>query len=201
MIEILEGIDTLVFDFGCVLVDLDKERCVRAWHEIGAGAIAQYVDECRQEDLFHELETGHITIEAFCAEVRRRATGCEATDAQIVWAWQQLLLGVPDRRVQLLRRLRERYRLLLLSNTNAIHWEQCQYALTGCFERVFLSYEMGLVKPDRRIFEQMIREADTDVAHTLFIDDSAANCQSANALGIRTLHVGDGDAWAFLAEQ
>ncbi len=200
MKEILKGIENIVFDFGCVLVDLDKDRCVKAWHEIGAGAIAQYVDECRQEDLFHELETGHITVDMFCDEVRHRAGDCDVKNEDIVWAWQQLLSGIPERRVQRLRKLKEQYRLFLLSNTNVIHWQQCRDHLAGCFEQEFLSFEMGLVKPDRAIFEQMLRQSGIDAKRTLFVDDSAANCQCAESLGIRTLHVADGDEWRFLAE-
>ena len=201
MKEILEDIDNIVFDFGCVLVDLDKERCVRAWHEIGAGAIAQYVDECRQEDLFHDLETGRIATKAFCEEVRRRAPGCTASDTQVVWAWQQLLKGVPQRRVERLHRLKKHFRLFLLSNTNEIHWQQCEGVLDGCFERVFLSYEMGMVKPDRAIFEEMLSQTGIDASRTLFVDDSVANCESAQRMGIRTLHVADGDEWRYLADE
>ncbi|WP_238305471.1 hypothetical protein [Hoylesella marshii] len=64
----------IVFDFGCVLVDLDKARCLEAFDRLGAHALAQYVNECRQEDLFRELELGHTTPEEFCNEARRKAT-------------------------------------------------------------------------------------------------------------------------------
>lgn len=201
MNDLLKGVDTLVFDFGCVLVDLDKERCIRAWHEIGAGEIARYVDECRQEDLFHDLETGRITVAEFCQEVRRKCAGCTASDDQIRWAWGQLLRGIPKHRVERLRTLKKRYRLLLLSNTNVIHWELCREQLAGCFEHEFLSFEMGLVKPDRAIFEQMVRESGIRPLATLFIDDSLANCESAAALGIRTLHSKDGEEWGRLSEE
>ena len=50
----MQEIKTLVFDFGCVLVNLDKHRCIKSFYEIGAENIATYVDECRQEDLFHD---------------------------------------------------------------------------------------------------------------------------------------------------
>ena len=103
--------------------------------------------------------------------------------------------GYSEHRVERLRALKKRYRLLLLSNTNVIHWEQCRQRLAGCFEHEFLSFEMGLVKPDRAIFEQMVRESGIRPSTTLFIDDSRANCESAAALGIRTLHSKDGEEW------
>ena len=60
---------------------------------------------------------------------------------------------------------------------------------------------MGLVKPDRAIFEQMVRESGIRPLATLFIDDSLANCESAAALGIRTLHSKDGEEWGRLSEE
>lgn len=76
-------IKNLIFDFGGVLVGLDRQRCIDAFTRIGAGAIAGYVDECRQEDLFHELEVGAIGVAGFCDEVRRACLGCTASDAEI----------------------------------------------------------------------------------------------------------------------
>ena len=188
-------IKNIVFDFGCVLVDLDKYRCVDAFNSIGAQAISTYVDECRQEDLFHDFETGRIDIDVFCDEVRRKSPDCTATNEKICWAWNQLLTGIPERRVEKLKELKGRYRLFLLSNTNPVHWLPCKELLDDCFEKVFLSYEMHMVKPDSDIFEKMLEESGIDAKETLFIDDSKANCRAAEALGIRTLHVSHGDEW------
>lgn len=194
----------IIFDFGCVLVDLDKRRCVDAFNAIGAGNISVYVDECRQEDLFHDLETGVTDVPAFCEEVRRKSPGCTATDAQICGAWNMLLAGIPRRRLQRLTVLRQRYRLFVLSNTNAIHWEKAVrdfFTYDGqnvgdYFEKVFLSYKMHMVKPSPEIFAQTIREAGIDASETLFIDDSAVNCLAARNAGLMTMHVSGGDEWA-----
>lgn len=45
--NILKGIKNIVFDFGCVLVNLDRHKCIEALERIGAGEIAHYVDECK----------------------------------------------------------------------------------------------------------------------------------------------------------
>ena len=63
----------ILFDFGAILVGLSKQRCIDALRKIGCSRIAYYVDECRQEDLFHELEIGG-SIEAFCEEARRQSS-------------------------------------------------------------------------------------------------------------------------------
>ena len=53
--DILNGIKNIVFDFGCVLVDLDRHKCIEALNAIGAHKISCYVDECKQADMFLDL--------------------------------------------------------------------------------------------------------------------------------------------------
>ena len=191
----MQGIKNIVFDWGGVMINLDKVRCVNAFDKIGAHHISSYVDECRQEDLFHDLEMGSITVPQFCDEVRRQCPECVATDEEICWAWGELLTGIPEYRVEKLRTLKSKYRLFLLSNTNVIHWEPYAHRLEGCFEKMFLSYEMHLVKPDAEIFREVLRQTGIRAEETLFIDDSASNCAGAASLGIRTHQVKVSDDW------
>ncbi|MBP3828084.1 MAG: HAD family phosphatase [Prevotella sp.] len=191
----MQGIKNIVFDWGGVMINLDKVRCVNAFDKIGAHHISSYVDECRQEDLFHDLEMGSITVPQFCDEVRRQCPECVATDEEICWAWGELLTGIPEYRVEKLRTLKSKYRLFLLSNTNVIHWEPFAHRLEGCFEKMFLSYEMHLVKPDAEIFREVLRQTGIRAEETLFIDDSANNCAGAASLGIHTHQVKVSDDW------
>ena len=91
----------IIFDLGCVLVGLNPERCIKAFKEIGCGAIATYVEEHRTEDLFLDTELGRISQAQFCDEVRR-LSGSTTSDADIVWAWNQLLTGIPLEKLQLI---------------------------------------------------------------------------------------------------
>lgn len=195
-------IKNIIFDFGGVLVGLDKHRCMDAFARLGAGAIAGYVDECRQEDLFHELEVGAIGIAEFCEKVRRACPGCTATDAEISGAWGALLTGIPVVKLERLAELKEKYRLVLLSNTNPIHWRKSvsdYFTAAGktvdyYFERTFLSYEMQMLKPDEAIFRQVLSETGFNAAETLFIDDSEANCAAARRVGLEAMH-STADEW------
>ena len=195
-------IRNLVFDLGVVLVDLDKQRCVEAFRQIGAADIAYYVEHHLTEDLFFDVEVGRITTAQFCDEVRRRAC-CTATDEQIVWAWNQLLTGIATEKIDRLEALSRRYRLFLLSNTNEMHWLKCARDFFPCrdltadtlFERIFLSYEMGLAKPDAAIFQTVLDVAALNPAETLFIDDNQSNCATARQLGISTFHETTGRDW------
>lgn len=202
--NILKGIKNIVFDFGCVLVNLDRHKCIEALERIGAGEIAHYVDECKQIDMFLDLELGKIGEKEFCDEIRHRAPGCTATDKEICEAWGELLTDIPVRRLKLVEKLHKDYNIYLLSNSNSVHWNKSVdlfFSKAGhtpeyYFDKMFISYNMGMVKPESRIFETLIRESGIKPEETLFIDDSQANCRAAEEFGIRTLHVADGDEWA-----
>lgn len=201
--NLLEGIRNIVFDFGCVIVDLDKHKCIEALDAIGAHTISSYVDECRQTDMFQALEMGTIGVAEFCDEIRQRAPGCTATDAEIAHAWGSLLTGIPVERLQRVERLHRHYRTLLLSNSNPVHWDKSVaefFPKAGhepdyYFDNIFLSYKLHMTKPDRQIFTTLLHDAGIEPGETLFVDDSLANCQAAEQLGIRTLHVTSGDDW------
>lgn len=203
----------LLFDFGCILVGLDKQRCTSALKKIGCGRIAYYVDECKQEDLFHDLEIGGKT-EVFCDEARRKSSytdadgkehPCMATDEEICWAWNQLLTGVPEEKLRFIRHLHDDlgYRTAILSNTNWIHWEHSVKEfftvegreVTDYFDDIFLSCDLGLVKPDDRIYDIMLEHLGVKGEDVFFIDDSARNCEAASRHGIECLNDIDGTQW------
>ena len=103
----------------------------------------------------------------------------------------------------LLRLRREGFRVALLSNTNPfmMHWARSSafdgngHGLDYYFDRLYLSYEMRMMKPSPDIFRAMIDGEQTAPDNILFIDDSARNCQAAEALGIRTLNPDNGSDW------
>ncbi|MBQ6186544.1 MAG: HAD family phosphatase [Prevotella sp.] len=195
-------IKNIVFDLGGVLVGLDGQRCIKAFEAIGCGDVANYVKEHRVEDLFLEQELGRITSAEFCDEVRRICQ-CDATDEQISWAWNELLTPISDEKLNMLAMLSGRDRVFLLSNTNDIHWQKSAKDFFHCnddrcrkyFEKLFLSYEIHLAKPQREIFEYVRDVARIEPEETIFIDDSVKNCESAAAVGYNVIHEQSGTDW------
>jgi len=196
------NIKNIIFDLGGVLVGLNGQRCIDAFRKIGAHNIAFYVEEHRTEDLFLGTELGHMTQAEFCNEARRLAE-CNASDEQIVWAWNELLMPIADEKKQRLVELGQNHRLFLLSNTNSMHWEKCKneffpyqgHGVDDYFEQVFLSYEMHLIKPSTEIYNEVLSSAGIKAHETLFIDDTKVNCEAANKLGIHTLWEQSGTDW------
>jgi putative hydrolase of the HAD superfamily len=110
----------IVFDLGGVLIDLDFDRCVKAFREIlGYERITDLLDLYHQKGIYGDMEAGLITADEFRAEVLRESRpGCIPADVDRAMAG--LLVGMDPRKVQLLEELSRRFPLYGLSNNNEI---------------------------------------------------------------------------------
>lgn len=200
-----KGIKNLIIDFGGVLIDLDRQRCIENFKKLGLPDVEVVLDIYHQQDFFQKYEKGLITSAEFRDVIRERI-GKPVTDAQIDDAWNSFLVSIPAAKLDLLLNLRKDYVVYLLSNTNEIHWQwSCQHAfpyktfrVEDYFEHIYLSYEMNMAKPDAEIFQKVLDDTGIIPAETLFIDDSAANCRAAEALGITTYTPKAGEDWSHL---
>lgn len=200
-----KGIKNLIIDFGGVLIDLDRQRCIENFKRVGLPDVEVVLDIYHQQDFFQKYEKGLITSAEF-RDVIREKIGKPVTDAQIDDAWNSFLVSIPAAKLDLLLNLRKDYVVYLLSNTNEIHWQwSCQHAfpyktfrVENYFEHIYLSYEMNMAKPDAEIFQKVLDDTGIIPAETLFIDDSAANCRAAEALGITTYTPKAGEDWSHL---
>jgi putative hydrolase of the HAD superfamily len=197
----LNGIKTLVFDLGGVIVTLDRDEAVRRFTAAGAHDAAQSLNAYRQSGIFLELEAGNISPKAFC-DLFRRETGSTAPDADINAGWLGFMKDVPLAKLRLLEDLRRRgYRLLLLSNTNAVIMDWALSPsfspegkpLDAYFDRLYLSYRLGCLKPDPLIFRKMINHSCLKPEETLFVDDGDANVSIARQLGFHTFQPANGE--------
>lgn len=199
------GIKNLLIDFGGVLIDLDRHRCIENFKKLGFDNIEDLLNIYHQQGIFMQQEKGLITSAEFRSGVREMM-GKAVTDRQIDAAWNSFLVGIPTYKLDLLLKLREKYVVYLLSNTNETHWEwSCEHVfpykgfqVKDYFEKIYLSFEMKMVKPDAEIFNAVLGDASIDPKETFFIDDSGANCEIAQSLGISTYTPRAGEDWSHL---
>ncbi|MEX2350645.1 MAG: HAD family phosphatase [Flavobacteriaceae bacterium] len=183
-------IKTLLFDFGDVFLNLDKEATARALKKLGA---KEFTPE--MQFLNNQYEKGEITSEDFVGKYQKWFP--EVSKRQLIDAWNAILLDFPEHRIQFLEELAatKKYQLLLLSNTNEIHinWvkENIPYfkRFKNCFEKFYLSHEINLRKPDASIYEFVMKDNRVNPEHIFFIDDTIANTDAAKSLGIHTWNI------------
>lgn len=202
----MEGIKNLIFDLGGVIINLTRNRCIEAFEQLGVTHIREnIVNNYQHKDLFMQLELGRVTADEF-REGIRRLTRQPLTDEQINAAWIAMLGDVPAYKLDLLLELRKKYQVVLLSNTNEIHWEWIKETafttgrreVSDYFASVYLSYKLHQVKPDADIFEYVLNNSSFRPKETLLIDDAFPNCRTAEELGMRAYTPQPGEDWSHL---
>lgn len=193
-----EKIKNIIFDLGDVILNIDVPVASLSFAKLSGREQAEILTLFKEKDLFRQFETGRLTESGFRNYVRELLAFPDWTDEMIDTAWNSLLLDLPPERIQLLKDLAKKYRLFLLSNTSSIHIAKVNKILeaaTGVkklddlFEKVFVSYEMGLMKPDPQIYKDVLEQAGLVAEETLFLDDNLDNIKGAQTLGIDTIHV------------
>ena len=196
MIKSLEKINNIIFDLGGVIINLDMESTYWAFKELAGGQDVPLFNYTVQHEIFKQFEVGAIDTPTFLHGLKSLIG--PSTDAQLIGAWNAMLLDIPAERVALLKKLKERYRTFLFSNTNHIHFEGFNKILKDAhgipnldplFEKVYFSHTMGKRKPDVASFLQIINENGLDPAETLFLDDTAGHLEGAKAAGLQTMLV------------
>jgi putative hydrolase of the HAD superfamily len=185
-------VNALIFDLGGVILNLDQDRTLRAFSRMGA----DLEDINLASTVFTDFETGKIKESDF-RQVLKTALHGAYDDAQIDKAWNEMLLDIPELRIELLLKLRKHFRLYLLSNTNSVHiryfnewFEQTfagRYKWHELFDQIFYSHEIGLRKPTAECYEYVLKAIKQPADKCVFIDDSHINIRGAEAVGIRTL--------------
>lgn len=177
----------IIFDLGGVILNIDYDLTAKAFEQLGLSNFQNLFSKAHQEKLFDLYEKGQITSGEFRAALNN-AMKTPVSKATIDAAWNAMLLDLPASRLKLLKTMKNTHRTFLLSNTNEIHIHWLFNSLkqhfgindlSDHFEKVYLSYEMGLRKPDATIFQQVLIENHLDPAETLFIDDSPQHLEGA----------------------
>lgn len=190
-------LDTLILDLGGVLIDVDYDRSARAFSALGLERFEQQFSKARQTDLFDRFERGELKAAAFREEVRRLLKP-DLKDREIDVCWNAMLGSIPAGRMALVEDLRMRYRVYLLSNTNAIHVAaftrivEKENGLTDFrdeFDGCFFSNELGMRKPEARIFHHVLRATHALPERSLFIDDSIQHVEGARHAGWQAEHL------------
>ncbi|MEM9363282.1 MAG: HAD family phosphatase [Bacteroidota bacterium] len=182
-------IKNIILDFGDIFINLDKAATFRAMQSFGFKEITPELDA-----LFKSYEKGDVSSDGFLDVVAEHFP--MASQEDLIHAWNAILLDFPLHRLDFVEQLAQEntYRLFLLSNTNDIHIEFVKQQMgiedynrfKNAFEVFYLSYEMGMRKPDTEIFEFVLQQNELKASETLFVDDTKENTDAASSLGIAT---------------
>ena len=194
----MKNIDNIIFDLGNVILNIDYQNTIDAFEKIGVPNASIFYSKSSQLNIFNQLETGRISKQNFILEIQKFVP--KASSSQIINAWNAILEELPNERLEILKNIKDKFSIFLLSNTNTIHIEKIIDKLGkkkyeefyNLFDKVYYSHEVKLRKPNADIFKLVIKENCLSIKNTLFIDDSIQHIESAKKIGLKTYHL-DGD--------
>lgn len=186
-------IKNIIFDLGGVIIDIDYQATTKAFEKLGIDDFNTRYSQLNQTALFDDFEKGIISSQHFINKLMDIVPK-GVTPNQIVSAWNAMLGKIPAQKIQLLNHVRSTHRIFMLSNTNALHlpvvnkfWRDITpLEMRDLFEQVYLSFEIGMRKPDKEIFEWVCKENNLNPENTLFIDDSPQHIEGAKSAGLKT---------------
>ncbi|MDX9889918.1 MAG: HAD family phosphatase [Bacteroidales bacterium] len=200
-------IKTLIFDFGGVLIDLNKDRSIKAFADLGIPAVAELLNNWCQKGIFLLFEEGKISSREFLNSIRNMSQHA-ISDEEIKKAFFSFLVDLPRYKLALLSTFRKHYKLFLLSNINEMIYNySCESyfhtygsRIEDYFDKLYLSFEMKVCKPHKKIFEMMLDDAGILPEESLFLEDGEKNIQTAQLLGFNTFLVKPEEDFSVLFE-
>ena len=178
-------IRAILFDLGNVLVPVDFIRCREALGEVCAHPPSEVQRILGASGLPKRYESGEISSEEFFATTCRMLN-MEISYEKFAQVWGEIFAPEPLVPDSLLKSLRARHRMVLLSNTNDMHFTLAEqrYSLLKHFDEYVLSYRVGAMKPHPRIYQQAIAAAGCAPEECFFVDDLEENVAAARREGI-----------------
>lgn len=175
----------VIFDLGKVLIDFDFKRGYRALEGLCPYPASEIPKRLGSTDLVERFETGLVEPHDFVAQFSR-ILGLDFDYERFCGIWSSIFAEtlIPE---SMLAGLASRYRLVLLSNTNAIHFDMLRqtYAhMLRHFHSLVLSYEVKAMKPQRAIFERAVEAAGCRPEECFYTDDIEAYVEAARGMGI-----------------
>lgn len=192
MIHIPSNIKNIIFDLGGVILDIDPESTIKAFGKLG---FKKPADNLMNEDFkkfLFDFETGYILKKDFYVKISEFSSQ-NPGKKELYDAWNLMISGYKQEKIDFLNKIKTEYRTFLLSNTNIIHAEYYNNLLkskhgvedlTFLFEKVYYSHEIMLRKPNAEAYNIVLNENNLVPGETLFVDDTEINVIAAEKLGI-----------------
>mgnify|MGYP000878576629 FL=1 len=188
----MREIKNIIFDLGGVIINLDIPKTINEFNKITPEPFENVYTQLKQDDVFDKFDKGEITEEDFFNKINVLLNS-NLSFEKMKFAWNAMLLDFPKNRLDLLLKLKNRYRIFLLSNTNETHITEFEASLfenhgfknlDSFFEKVYYSCRIGMRKPNSDIFEFVLNENGLNPEETLFIDDTIIHVNGASQIGI-----------------
>lgn len=184
----MSEIKVVLFDLGKVLVDFDHLRAAERISSFCKRTPLQIYNLFFESQVTIDFEAGKISPQNFYLKVKEMLD-LDLSFNSFIPIWNDIFFLSPKNRsvYRLINILRANYETALLSNINTLHYEYLKekFPVFGVFDKIFLSFEMGLIKPDKEIYKKVIGELKVRAQEIFYTDDRQELVESAASLGIK----------------
>ena len=174
----------IVFDLGNVLIPFDYSKAINKLNEVENGLGNRFYDFFKSNyNLHREFEIGKISEKEFINKILSIVD--HKIDEKTLCKYYADIFSLNEDVISLLPIMKKNYKLFLLSNTDSIHkkygWEK--YDFLKYFDKLILSFEVGAVKPDEKIFREVEKASELPSSEHFFIDDIQEYVEGAKNVG------------------
>ena len=183
-------IKTIFFDIGGVLIDIHPERTYQYLSD-SADVEVSMVKESFPWDAHDQYERGIMNNDDWFITYKESLPQPCCLKRSDFWNAWKLLLGEEKNTVNILEALNKQYSIWLLSNTNPKHIQdeiEKRYLFPSLVNGAVYSFDVGVRKPEKEIYEIAMQRANANPQECLFIDDLLENIQAAKQIGIEGVH-------------
>lgn len=182
-----QNVKAIIFDLGGVLIALNYNRALNRLVEITSLTENEIFSRMWGADLARKYESGMISTEKFLKQAASLLDMDHPGSSN--QELREIFIDIFDEAlvdVSTLEKLKKKYNLYLLSNTNPLHFKYVKqkYNFAPYFDEFFLSYQLGCMKPDPKIYKKVIDLTGYKPYQLIFIDDHAKNVRAAESAGI-----------------
>ena len=193
------AIEAVLFDMGGVVVQLDSLENVLGTSVLGP---AEIWNRWILSPAVQQFERGQCDLATFASTILIELQ-LDGTADEFIERFVNFPMGLYPGAVEMVATVPDHIVTGVLSNTSALHWEHQRdnEIVRGLCQRSYLSYELGLAKPEREIYDYAVSDLGIAAEHVLFIDDNQINVDGAIAAGLQSgLAKGPTEAAALLAQ-
>ena len=183
----------LIFDLGNVFCEVDFDKAIRFWSRESGIDQADLRSRFHQTEEYEQFERGQIAPHTFFQHLKSELALDIPVDA-IANGWNSIFGSILEPNYSAMLFIAQRATAVVLSNTNAAHypvWLNLYRTELDIFHKVYVSHQLGMRKPEPRIFNFVLHDCQVAPADAVFFDDNAANIDSARSLGMEAVLVTD----------
>ena len=165
-------IKAIVFDLGKVILDFDNRKIARRLSQASPFTEETVYSASFKSRAVRDFDLGHVSPEEFYSAVRKELS-LDMSFEEFSNAWCDIFVPVPGAE-DLIRSLKASYRLMLLSNTNKLHFDHIQdrFPVVSLFDEHLLSFRLGCMKPDPNIYRTVVERSGCNPGEIFYTDDT-----------------------------